>query len=193
MPIVCRCSSRRGTAPLPRRSCRPTGEVTASRSPAERYRPAPSPSWCMWPVCGCPFTSESKEAIAAYPEIEKQLRLGLQSVGRKLGMFLRRRNVIKQEGERRSVFLRYLNEVADGGQRDQRGQPAGTVRAPLDRRTAKDPGSGYATGPAGPADSARRGRCLRWQRLDCRYERSDPSVSSRYRRPAASIRPRRKK
>ncbi len=59
-----------------------------------------------------PFTSESKEAIAAYPEIEKELRLGLQSVGRKLAMYLRRRKRVKQEGERRSIFLRYLGEVA---------------------------------------------------------------------------------
>ena len=72
-----------------------------------------------------PFTSESKEAIAAYPEIEKELRLALQTVGRKLGMFLRRRQSIRQEGERRSIFLRYLGEVAtalnsiNGVDRDQ--------------------------------------------------------------------------
>ncbi len=59
-----------------------------------------------------PFTSESKEAIAGYPEIQKELRLGLQAVGRKLGMYLRRRSRVKQEGERRNVFLRYLGEVA---------------------------------------------------------------------------------
>ena len=59
-----------------------------------------------------PFTSESKEAVAAYPEIQKELRLGLQSVGRKLGMYLRRRNRVRQEGERRNIFLRYLGEVA---------------------------------------------------------------------------------
>ena len=59
-----------------------------------------------------PFTSESKEAIASYPEIEKELRLGLQAVGRKLGMYLRRRQRVKQQGERRSIFLRYLGEVA---------------------------------------------------------------------------------
>jgi len=59
-----------------------------------------------------PFTSESKEAVASYPEIEKELRLALQSVGRKLGMYLRRRIRVKQEGERRNVFLRYLGEVA---------------------------------------------------------------------------------
>ena len=59
-----------------------------------------------------PFTSESKEAVASYPEIIKELRLGLQAVGRKLGMYLNRRNRMKQEGERRNVFLRYLGEVA---------------------------------------------------------------------------------
>jgi DNA topoisomerase-6 subunit B len=59
-----------------------------------------------------PFTSESKEAIAGYPEIQKELRLGLQAVGRKLGMYLRRRSRVKQEGERRNIFLRYLGEVA---------------------------------------------------------------------------------
>src|SRR5690606_31114870 len=60
-----------------------------------------------------PFTSESKEAIASYPEIQRELRLALQAVGRKLGMFLRRRNRVKQESERRSIFLRYLGEVAN--------------------------------------------------------------------------------
>ncbi|MBX3414858.1 MAG: DNA topoisomerase VI subunit B [Pirellulales bacterium] len=59
-----------------------------------------------------PFTSESKEAVASYPEIQRELRLGLQAVGRKLGMYMRRRLKVRQEGERRNVFLRYLGEVA---------------------------------------------------------------------------------
>ena len=59
-----------------------------------------------------PFTSESKEAIASYPEIQKELRLAVQAVGRKLAMYLRRRLQVKHEGERRSIFLRYLGEVA---------------------------------------------------------------------------------
>jgi DNA topoisomerase-6 subunit B len=50
--------------------------------------------------------------VAAYPEIQKELRLALQAVGRKLGMYLRRRNRVRQEGERRNIFLRYLGEVA---------------------------------------------------------------------------------
>ena len=60
-----------------------------------------------------PFTSESKEAVASYPEIQKELRLALQAAGRKLGMYLRRRAHVKHEGQRRNVFLRYLGEVAD--------------------------------------------------------------------------------
>src|SRR5690349_10324582 len=59
-----------------------------------------------------PFTSESKEAIASYPEIMKELRLGLQAVGRKLAIYLNRRKRVHQEGERREIFLRYLGEVA---------------------------------------------------------------------------------
>ena len=60
-----------------------------------------------------PYTSESKEALAAYPEIQKELRLALQTVGRKLGLFLKRRERVKQEGSRRAVFLRYLPEIAE--------------------------------------------------------------------------------
>ncbi|MCE9632512.1 MAG: DNA topoisomerase VI subunit B [Planctomycetia bacterium] len=59
-----------------------------------------------------PFTSESKEAVASYPEIQKEIRLALQAVGRKLGMYMRRRLRVAQEGQRRSIFLRYLGEVA---------------------------------------------------------------------------------
>ncbi len=72
-----------------------------------------------------PFTNESKEAIASYPEIQKELRLALQAVGRKLGMYLRRRLRVRHEGERRNLFLRYVGEVAtavcriNGGKRDK--------------------------------------------------------------------------
>ena len=59
-----------------------------------------------------PFTSESKEAVAGYPEIQKEIRLGLQAVGRKLGMYLRRRLRVKQQSDRREVFMRYLKEVS---------------------------------------------------------------------------------
>ncbi len=59
-----------------------------------------------------PFTSESKEAIADYDEIRKEMRLALMECGRKLGIYLRRRQRMKREGERRSLFERYIGEVA---------------------------------------------------------------------------------
>lgn len=59
-----------------------------------------------------PFTSESKEAIADYDEIRKEMRLALQECGRKLGSFLNRRDRMKREGERRHIFERYIGEVA---------------------------------------------------------------------------------
>jgi DNA topoisomerase-6 subunit B len=72
------------------------------------------PVWLMVHIASVwvPFTSESKEAIANYPEIQKEIRLGLQAVGRKLGMYLRRRLKVRQQSDRREVFLRYLKEVS---------------------------------------------------------------------------------
>jgi len=58
-----------------------------------------------------PFTSESKEAIADYDEIRKEIKLALQECGRKLNTYVRRRARQKREGERRSVFERYIPEV----------------------------------------------------------------------------------
>ena len=59
-----------------------------------------------------PFTSESKEAIADYDEIRKEMKLALQECGRKLGMYLRRRQKMKRESEKRDVFSRYIAEIA---------------------------------------------------------------------------------
>ncbi|MFT5424972.1 MAG: DNA topoisomerase-6 subunit B [Phycisphaerales bacterium] len=59
-----------------------------------------------------PFTSESKEAIADYDEIRKEMRLSLQECGRKLGIYLRRKQKMKREGQRRDVFERYIGEIS---------------------------------------------------------------------------------
>jgi DNA topoisomerase-6 subunit B len=58
-----------------------------------------------------PFTSESKEAIADYDEIRKEIRLALQECGRRLGIFLRRRGRAKSEFRRRNIFELYIEEV----------------------------------------------------------------------------------
>jgi DNA topoisomerase-6 subunit B len=59
-----------------------------------------------------PFTSESKEAIADYDEIRKQIKLALQECGRRLGVFLKRRARAHSEFKRRNVFELYIKEVA---------------------------------------------------------------------------------
>ncbi len=58
-----------------------------------------------------PFTSESKEAVADYDEIRKEVKLALQECGRRLAAYIRRRARQKREGERRSIFERYIPEV----------------------------------------------------------------------------------
>jgi DNA topoisomerase-6 subunit B len=59
-----------------------------------------------------PFTSESKEAIADYDEIRKEMKLALMECGRKLGTYLRKRQKMRRESERRDVFERYIGEIA---------------------------------------------------------------------------------
>ena len=59
-----------------------------------------------------PFTSESKEAIADYDDIRKEMKLALQDCGRKLSTYLRKRQRMKREGQKRDVFERYIGEIA---------------------------------------------------------------------------------
>jgi DNA topoisomerase VI subunit B len=60
-----------------------------------------------------PFTSESKEAIADYDEIRKDITLALRECGRRLGLFLRRRERAQGEYHRRNIFELYIEEVAE--------------------------------------------------------------------------------
>ena len=61
-----------------------------------------------------PFTSESKEAIAAYPEILSEIRLGLQSCGRRLATHLRQGERLKREYDRRTRIEKYLPHIGIG-------------------------------------------------------------------------------
>jgi DNA topoisomerase-6 subunit B len=60
-----------------------------------------------------PFTSESKEAIAHYPEIIKEVKLALQEVGRKLQLHVHKKIRVQGQLERASLFEKYIPEVAD--------------------------------------------------------------------------------
>lgn len=59
-----------------------------------------------------PFTSESKDAIADYDEIRKEMSLALQECGRKLGQYIRRRQRMKRDAQKRDVFERYIGEIS---------------------------------------------------------------------------------
>jgi DNA topoisomerase-6 subunit B len=59
-----------------------------------------------------PFTSESKEAVAHYDEILKEIKLALREVGRKLSAHLNRRAHEAYEARRQSIFDLYIPEVA---------------------------------------------------------------------------------
>ncbi len=58
-----------------------------------------------------PFTSESKEAVAHYPEIIKELKLAIQECGRKLGIHVRRQKRIKEEMVKRGYIETYLPHI----------------------------------------------------------------------------------
>jgi DNA topoisomerase-6 subunit B len=58
-----------------------------------------------------PYTSESKEAIEPYPEIMKEIKLGLQQCGRELAQYLRRNARLHEEYDRRSYIEKFLPHI----------------------------------------------------------------------------------
>ncbi|MFH0752861.1 MAG: DNA topoisomerase VI subunit B [archaeon] len=60
-----------------------------------------------------PFTSESKEAVANYPEIIKEIKLALQECGRQLASYIRKVKKVEHERQRKKIFEMYIKEVAD--------------------------------------------------------------------------------
>lgn len=59
-----------------------------------------------------PFTSESKEAVAHYPEIIKEIRLALQECGRKLAKFVRRRRKAAESERKKAFIQQYIPHIA---------------------------------------------------------------------------------
>ena len=104
-----------------------------------------------------PFTSESKEAIADYDEIRKEIKLALQECGRRLGVFLRRREKAKSEFRRRNIFELYIEEVVEACARLKGGKLAkDKLRTQLQKIAAKRTGGartdeilGRDSGPEG--------------------------------------------
>ncbi|MFH1916170.1 MAG: DNA topoisomerase VI subunit B [Nanoarchaeota archaeon] len=61
-----------------------------------------------------PFTSESKEAIAHYPEIIKEIKLALQDVGRKLSQYVGKKKRVHDELKKRSYIEKYIPHLVLG-------------------------------------------------------------------------------
>ena len=59
-----------------------------------------------------PFMSESKEAVAAYPEIIKEAKLAIQDAGRKLSSYLSGKRRAGEQKRRMQMFDRYAGEVS---------------------------------------------------------------------------------
>ncbi len=60
-----------------------------------------------------PFTSESKEAVAHYPEIIKEVKLALQEAGRRLHKHIRRREREKDAAKKQSYIQKYIPHIGD--------------------------------------------------------------------------------
>lgn len=58
-----------------------------------------------------PFTSESKEAIAHYEEIIKEIKLALQECGRKLAVYINKKKHIQYESAKRGYIETYIPHV----------------------------------------------------------------------------------
>jgi len=61
-----------------------------------------------------PFTSESKEAVAHYPEIIREITFGLQECGRRLAVFLHKRRRLAEQDRKRSYIAMYIPHLALG-------------------------------------------------------------------------------
>ena len=59
-----------------------------------------------------PFTSESKEAVASYEDIMKEVKLVVQEVGRKLALYVRKNIKAKEQQDRVNLFEKYIPELA---------------------------------------------------------------------------------
>lgn len=60
-----------------------------------------------------PFVSESKEAVAPYPEIIKETKLAIQDAGRNLSSYLSGKHRAGEQKRRIQMFERYAGEVSN--------------------------------------------------------------------------------
>jgi len=64
-----------------------------------------------------PFTSESKEAVAHYPEILKELRLAVMDCGRSLGQHISKTRRVADEMKKREYISKYIPKISEALQK----------------------------------------------------------------------------
>jgi DNA topoisomerase-6 subunit B len=64
-----------------------------------------------------PFTSESKEAVASYPEILNEVKLAVMQCGRTLGEHLRKHRRVADEMKKREYIARYIPKISEALQK----------------------------------------------------------------------------
>lgn len=64
-----------------------------------------------------PYTSESKEAIANYPEILKEIKLAVQQCARKMKTYINKQKRAKRETQRLNIFEDYIPLIIKNGKK----------------------------------------------------------------------------
>ena len=79
-----------------------------------------------------PFTSESKEAVASYPIIIKEVKLALQEAARKLSLYLSGIRKAQYQAERIKTFEKYSEETAKAVE-ELTGDPAKKIKELIEK------------------------------------------------------------
>ena len=95
-----------------------------------------------------PFTSESKEAVAHYPDIMKEIQLAAQECGRKLATFIRKRKAARLPGPA-PQHLRALHRGGGRRHRQDHGPEARPHQAGVPAGGAQGHGGGDGRGREG--------------------------------------------
>ncbi|MCK4496937.1 MAG: hypothetical protein KAU24_01995, partial [Candidatus Aenigmarchaeota archaeon] len=80
--------------------------------PGDKMPDAPVVIFVHFASVWVPFTSESKEAIANYPVIIKEIKLALQDCARRLGLYLSGVRRAERIAQKKQIFERYAIDTA---------------------------------------------------------------------------------
>jgi DNA topoisomerase-6 subunit B len=112
-PTACRCSTRAARCAITKAVLDVDWRAYGLEPAQGRMPIGPVIFMVHLASCWVPFTSESKEAVASYPEIIKELKLALQECGRQMQIHLRRRGRVEDELKKRSYIDKYIPHIGE--------------------------------------------------------------------------------